>query len=187
MISELYILCSDVENYSSFIQNIREKEKSIMSIASSSNWKPIGDKYKEIEVELSSSDTGKRNYKMDISGSLQPFFIFSDLAIKSLEEILLPRGEVLPIQHKSKRKKFYGYHPTKTMYDCLDREKSIYRECLNGLIIEKPVLIKKYITDEYLFSIKEDTHLVFVTDKFKKEVEKNCLQGFDFSNRIELS
>ena len=186
MINEVYLLRSDVENYSSFIQNIREKEKSIMSIASSSKWEPLGDKYKEIEVELSPSDTGKRNYKMDISGSLQPFFIFSDLALKSLGEILLPRGEVLPIRHKSKRKNFYGYHPANTVCNCLDKEKSIYRKS-NSVLIKKPVLVKECITDEYLFSIKEDAHWVFVTDKFKREVEINDLQGFDFSRKIELS
>ena len=187
MINEVYLLRSDVENYSSFIQNIREKEKSIISVASSFYWEPLGNEYKEIEVELRSSDTGKKNYKMDISGSLQPFFIFSDLALKSLGNILLSRGEVLPIQHKSKRKKFFGYHPTKTIRNGLDKDKSIYRESLNGLLIEKPVLIREYITDEYLFSIKEDAHWVFVTDKFKREVEINDLQGFDFSRKIELS
>lgn len=54
-------------------------------------------------------------------------------------------------------------------------------------MIEKPVLIRDNITDEYLFTIDEDISRIFVTDKFKQRVEDAGLTAFDFSVEIELS
>nr|NBL93634.1 hypothetical protein [Proteus sp. G2675] len=88
---------------------------------------------------------------------------------------------------ESKRKKFVGYYPTNSLSGCFDRTNSIYREYPNGLMIEKPVLIKNNITDEYLFTIDEDISRIFVTDKFKQRVEDAGLMAFDFSVEIELS
>lgn len=73
------------------------------------------------------------------------------------------------------------------MYECVDKQKSIYTEYPKGFMFEKLVLVKNNITDEYLFSINENISGVFVTDKFRNLVEEIGLLGFDFSKEIELS
>lgn len=118
---------------------------------------------------------------------LSPFFVFSETALIALEDILLPRGQILPVTTESKKKSFFGYYPTNPLHGCFDKEKSEYREAEHGLIIERPILIAKNISDEYLFSIEEDISRVFVTDKFKQRVEEADLLAFDFSREIPTS
>ena len=177
---------SDVANFCSFIQDI-ENEDSIMGLAMSRRWKPFGKNYNEIKLELGSNDYGKKNYRFDISSSLNPFFVISDKCLDSIGNILMSRGELLPVITKSKRKKFFGYYPTNALSGCFDKNNSEYREYPKGLMIEKIVLMKDKISEDYIFSIEEDVSRVFVTEKFKALVEKCDLQGFDFSREVELS
>ncbi|WP_367430369.1 hypothetical protein ABV523_07165 [Snodgrassella alvi] len=187
MINKIYILKSDTKNYASFIQDYDpDKTESIIGLAMDQRWE-VFEKYEPIILELDGSDTGKKNYKLDISGSLRPFYILSQQALEKLNDILVEKGQILPVITESKRKKFFGYYPTNPLAKCLDREKSIYSEAERGLIVDKPVLIAKNITEEYIFSIEEDIGCVFVTDKFKQRVENAGLLAFDFSREIELS
>ncbi|SHF25297.1 hypothetical protein SAMN02745781_01811 [Vibrio gazogenes DSM 21264] len=158
-----------------------------MGISRDNWWHPFRDEYSEIKLELRKNDAGKKNYQFDFSGALNPFFVMSDVALDQLSDILKPRGEILPVITESKKKKFFGYYPTNPLKGCFDKEKSVYREYPNGLMIEKPVLTAENITDEYLFSIEEDISRVFVTDKFKQRVEEAGLIGFDFSVEIPTS
>lgn len=172
---------------SSFIQDYPEGEESIMGRVRKQLWQPFDDGYNPISLELDESDTGKKNYQFDISDSLRPFFIISELTLNKLRDIFEVRGQVLPVITESKNKKFFGYYPTNPLSGCFDKEKSIYREYPKGLMIEKPVLVSDKITDEYLFSIEEDISRVFVTDLFKQRVEEVGLIGFDFSVEIPTS
>ncbi|WP_284313261.1 hypothetical protein [Proteus mirabilis] len=187
MINKVYYLKSDLENYSSFIQNYPDGEESIIGRAMDQRWSKFTDDYTAISLELNSNDFGRKNYKFDFSSCLSPFMVFSEDALVSLSDILSSRGQVLPVKTESKRKKFVGYYPTNSLSGCFDRKNSVYREYPNGLMIEKPVLIKNNITDEYLFTIDEDISRIFVTDKFKQRVEDAGLMAFDFSVEIELS
>ncbi|MGE9549412.1 hypothetical protein [Snodgrassella sp. CS2] len=187
MINKIYILKSDTKNYASFIQDYDpDKTESIIGLAMDQKWKAF-EKYEPIALELDKSDTGKKNYKFDFSGSLSPFYILSQQALEKLDNIVSLKGQILPVITESKQKKFFGYYPTNPLAGCLDREKSIYSETERGLIVDKPVLIAKNITEEYIFSIEEDIGWVFVTDKFKQRVENAGLLAFDFSREIELS
>lgn len=187
MSEKIYYLQSDVTNYCSFIQDYPEGEESIMGRAVDDPWKPFGNEYRAITLELRKNDFGKKNYQFDFSSALNPFFVISEFALTALADILEPRGQLLPVITASKRRKFFGYYPTNPLKGCFDKEKSVYREYPKGLIIDKPVLIAEKITDEYLFSIEEDISRVFVTDKFKQRVEKAGLLGFDFSVEIPTS
>lgn len=151
------------------------------------DWREFGGNYTPITLKQSRSDTGKKNFQFDISSMVTPFFVFSETALIALEDILLPRGQVLPVITESKKKKFFGYYPTNPLSGCFDKEKSKYREAERGLIVERPVLIAKNISDEYLFSIEESIRWVFVTDKFKQRVEEAGLLAFDFSWEIPTS
>ncbi|EEI47597.1 TPA: hypothetical protein ACSEXO_003548 [Proteus mirabilis] len=187
MINNVYYLKSDMVNYCSFIQNYPDGEESIMGRSRDQGWRRFGNDYTEISLELRSNDFGKKNYQFDFSSALSPFFVFSESGANHLFDILNPRGQFLGVRTASKRKKFIGYYPTNVLSECVDKEKSIYTEYPKGFMFEKLILVKNNITDEYLFSINENISGVFVTDKFRKLVEKIGLLGFDFSKEIELS
>ncbi|HDU5650673.1 TPA: hypothetical protein RFV74_002327 [Klebsiella aerogenes] len=182
--TKIYLLESDVTNYCSFIQDYPEDEESIMGRAVDAAWKPFGEDYQAITLELRSNDMGKRNYRFDFSSALSPFFVLSEQALDRLGDILLPRGQILPVTTESKKKTFWGYYPTNMLSGCFDRESSLFREAKYGLIIERPVLKADKITDDYLFSIEEDISRVFVTEAFKHRVEEAGLLGFEFSVEI---
>lgn len=183
---KIYLLKSNLQDYSCFIHST--KKQTIRMLALRQDWKSFGDDYQVPELILQSNDYGRKNYHFDISGSTSPFFIFSQKAADVLASVLEPRGQFLEISTESKRKKFIGYYPTNPLPNCLDMEKSKYREFENGLMIDKCVLVSKNITDEYLFTLesKQSGILVFVTDKFRRLVEDNFLAGFDFSREVEV-
>ena len=184
---KIYLLRTTLRDTSFFMQDCPEEERGIMQRAVRQRWKPFGDDYQPIKLELGRSDSGKKNYQFDFSGFLGPFLVFSESALTALADILEPRGQLLPVITESKRKQFFGYYPTNPLSGCFDKEKSIYEECPNALMIEKTFLIAKNITDDYLFSIEESISRVFVTDKFKQRVEDANLLGFDFSTEIPTS
>jgi len=55
----IYLLNSDTENYSLFIENYPEGDSSIMSKVMAKHWKTF-DNYEPITLELTASDTGKK-------------------------------------------------------------------------------------------------------------------------------
>ena len=184
---KIYLLRTTSESTCIFIQNYPKGEQGIMGRAMDQRWKPFGNDYQPIRLELGRSDSGKKNYQFDFSGFLGPFLVFSESALTALADILEPRGQLLPVITESKRKKFFGYYPTNPLSGCFDKEKSVYEEWPNGLKIEKTFLIAQNITDDYLFSIEESISRVFVTDKFKQRVEDANLLGFDFSVETSIS
>lgn len=184
---KIYKLKSDTVNYSIFIEETSEGQDSIMQLSVQNRWEPFASKYNPITLSLSQSDTGKKNYQFDICSFLSPFFIFSEAALEKLGDILLPRGEVLPVITKSKKKVFYGFYPTNKLSGGFDKHNSIYEEYPNGLMIRECVLIENKISDEYLFSIDEDVSSIFVTEKFRQRINDAELSGFDFSFEIETS
>jgi hypothetical protein len=182
----IYHLISDTANHSSFIQDYDSpKEEGIMRRVVRQHWRPFTN-YQPIRLELRASDSGKKNYSFDISSSLFPFYIFSEKTLSVFGDIIADRGQILPVITESKRKKFFGYYPTRTFSGCLDMERSKYRKYEKGLVVENPVLIYKNLPDDELFTVEEDSR-VFVTSDFKKIVEDNGLLGFDFSEVIETS
>lgn len=184
---KIYKLKSDVTNFCSFIEVYPTGQESMIGRAMDQDWREFGDDYTPVTLKQCRSDTGKKNFQFDFSSMLSPFFVFSETALIALEDILLPRGQILPVTTESKKKSFFGYYPTNPLHGCFDKEKSEYREAEHGLIIERPILIAKNISDEYLFSIEEDISRVFVTDKFKQRVEEAGLLAFDFSWEIPTS
>ena len=184
---KIYLLKSALRDNCFFIQDCPEEEVGIMRRAVRQRWKPFGDDYQPIKLELRRNELGKKNYQFDFSGFLGPFLVISESALTALADILEPRGQLLPVITESRRKQFFGYYPTNPLSGCFDKEKSVYEECPNGLMIRKPFLIAQNITDEYLFSVEEDISRVFVTDKFKQRVEDANLLGFDFSFEIPTS
>lgn len=184
---KIYSLESDVTNFCSFIEIYPPNIGSIIGRSMRQNWQPFDRDNISIALKLRKNEEGKKNFKFDISGALAPFFVISEHAHDALEDILSPRGQIFPVISESKKKKFFGYYPTNPLSGCFDKEKSKYREAEHGLIVERPVLIDKNVSDAYLFSIEESIRWVFVTDKFKQRVEEAGLLAFDFSWEIPTS
>jgi len=182
---KIYLLFSSSHKHSSFTACANNEDgENISYQAMKKSWLPFGDDYSPPKLILRSNDDGRKNYKFDISTALCPFYIFSEKSVKVLGDILSERGQFLDVESESKRKKFIGYYPTNALSNCMDMRLSEYRTAKNGLIVRKPVLIESEISDEFLFTIEESVSYVFVTEKFKKIVEDNNLEGFDFSKEI---
>ena len=148
-------------------------------------WKPFNlNTFKSPEFELCSSDSGKRNYKFDISSSSSPFYVFSEKAKEALKDILESRGQFLPIKTPSKRKQYTGYYPTNPLKGMIDlKQSNINKEDLENFGIREinNIHIKSdAIIDEYIICFSEDSGYVLVTEKFRKRVEEAGLEGFDF-------
>ena len=184
----IFRLKSDVGAFSSFIEKYPAGQESIIGRSMAQEWKPFDDSFRAVELVLRASDDGKKNYQFDISGALGPFFVFSEQAVEVLSEKFLGKyGQFLPVMTPSKKKKFLGYYPNNPVADCLDLERSQYRTYEYGLVIEKAVLVRSQLPDRDVFVINEDMKRVFVTERFKEEVESSGLKGFDFSNEIDVS
>ena len=184
---KVYRIQSFSKEYSSFIEkNEGSYMDSILYKAMhNQSWKNFDlNKYEIPSFELCSSDTGKRNYKFDVSSSSRPFYIFSEKVVESLKDILEPRGQFLPIITPSKRKKYLGYYPTNPLRNMIDLEKSnINKEELENFGIREinNIHIKSgAIIDEYIICFSEARGCVLITEKFKKRVEEAGLEGFDF-------
>ena len=184
---KVYRIQSFSKEYSSFIEKNEGSYMDSIQYKAMHNqsWKNFDlNKYEIPSFELCSSDTGKRNYKFDVSSSSRPFYIFSEKAVESLKYILEPRGQFLPIITPSKRKKYLGYYPTNPLRNMINLEKSnINKEELENFGIREinNIHIKSdAIIDEYIICFSEARGCVLITEKFKKRVEEAGLEGFDF-------
>ena len=192
---KLYALRGLTRDYSSFCQtNYESLDESILrKVIEEQCWKGFDlNNFNIPEFSLCSSDSGKKNYQFDISSSSCPFFIFSEDAIEKLVHILKPRGQILPIITSSKRKKYMGYYPTNPLVNMIDIEKSgidnEYLETFGIKEINKLHLKQKAKLDDYIICFSEDRAKVFVTEKFRNEVEQAGLKGFDFIyTKVEIT
>lgn len=192
---KLYALRGLTRDYSSFCQTNYESlnESILKKVIEEQCWKGFDlNNFNIPEFSLCSSDSGKKNYQFDISSSSCPFFIFSEDAIEKLVHILKPRGQFLPIITSSKRKKYMGYYPTKPLVNMIDIEKSgMEKEDLETFgvrNINDLYLKQEAELDDYIICFSEDRAKVFVTEKFRNEVEQAGLKGFDFIyTKVEIT
>lgn len=184
---KVYKIQNVMIDYSFFIENNNKGYMDLIQYKAIHNqsWEKFDlTKYEIPSFELCSSDTGKKNYKFDVSSASAPFYIFSEKAVESLKDILEPRGQFLPIITPSKRKRYLGYYPTNPLKNMIDLKKSnISEEELENFGIREinNIHIKSgAIIDEYIICFSESRGCVLITEKFKKRVEEAGLEGFDF-------
>lgn len=184
---KVYKIQNVMKDYSFFIEiNYTDWKDSIHTKSIEQKWRPFDLKnFKIPEFELHPSDTGKRNYRFDLSTSTGGFIIFSEKAIESLKDILESRGQFLPVITPSKRKKYVGYYPTKPLIDGVDLEKS--EQMSEDLMknfgvtdISKLYIKKGVVLDDYIICPELGKSCVLVTEKFRQRVEEADLEGFDF-------
>lgn len=184
---KIYKLRGNPSYNSSFIEDLDYTDESIITKAMKQKWKPFL-KYQPISLILRSNENGNKNYKFDFSSSLLPFCVFSEKAINAFGDIL-KSGQILDIITPSKKKIFLGFYPIKSYSGVLDLNKSEYDRYPNGFRIYNFVLHKAKLPIDDLFCIDESISEIFVTERFKKIVEDNQLNGFVFEefNTVELS
>lgn len=184
---KVYKLQNVMKDYSFFIEiNYTDWKDSIHIKSIEQKWRLFHLKnFKIPEFELHPSDTGKRNYRFDLSTSTGGFIIFSEKAIESLKDILEPRGQFLPVITPSKRKKYVGYYPTKPLIDGIDLKKyeqmsELPMENFGVTDISKLHIKKGVVLDDYIICPELGKSCVLVTEKFRQRVEEAGLEGFDF-------
>lgn len=184
---KVYKIQNVMKDYSFFIEiNYTDWKDSIHIKSIEQKWMSFDLKnFKIPEFELHPSDTGKRNYRFDLSTSTGGFIIFSEKAIESLKDILEPRGQFLPVITPSKRKKYVGYYPTKPLIDGVDLEKSeqMSEDSMKNFgvtDISKLHIKKGVVLDDYIICPELGKSCVLVTEKFRQRVEEAGLEGFDF-------
>lgn len=185
---KVYKIQNAMIDYSFFIENNNKGYMDLIQYKAMHNqsWEKFDlTKYEIPRFELCSSDTGKKNYKFDVSSASAPFYIFSEKAVESLKDILEPRGQFLPIITPSKRKKYIGYYPIKPLINGVDLEKSeqMSEDPMKNFgvtDISKLHIKKDVILDDYIICPELGKSCVLVTEKFRKRVEEAGLEGFDF-------
>lgn len=126
----------------------------------------------------------KRMYMREFSDSpgLSPHIpVFSEKAAIVLNDLLAGNAETLPLECADGI--FYAVNVT-TVLDCIDYQRSRYKTFRDGKRIMR---FTEYAFDAqkiegvHIFKIKDEPlKRPFVSEEFKKAVEKNCLTGFRF-------
>lgn len=188
-LTNLYILESSGD-FSYFIEKYDNLENRFWN--KYLNWQEVDlNIYIQVKYELHRSDLGNKNFKFDVSVSCAGLIILSEKAVNVFKDILVQKGQIIPINVDSKRKKFFGFYPNKNVYSLgiVDLEKSEYSDFLNGngKSFKKLVLKNSYPKDDYLFTIRDVTQEIFLTEKFKNLVEENGLKAFAFKPFLNIS
>lgn len=106
---------------------------------------------------------------------------FSSNAVRELEDLLTPHGELLPV--RAKRGEFYVFNVTNVV-DALDENRSeLERFTSSGRVmrIRRFVFRPDAVAGQTIFKIPQMIRsLVLVTDQFRQRVEDRRLTGFVF-------
>lgn len=183
---KFYKLTQDIEHFSLFLEQPLYKGNYFSINCPFFNFIDIST-YKPLEFELYRSDSGKLNYKMDIARFSSTIFIISDITINAFNGLFEKSGTILPIKTKSKRKKFFGFIPNKSFLsdDIINFHQSDWFYGFSFRYFHDIVLNQNAPIDNMLFSFNYSKTII-VNEEFKNIVEKNNLQGFNFSNEIPL-
>lgn len=108
--------------------------------------------------------------------------VFNNRSLIALESLLKGNVQLLEVKVEKYDMGFKFVNVTNVI-DAIDYSKSIPRRSLYGKLtsFEKIVFIPDAVTDQHIFKIPEMPETtVFVSDRFKNEVEFAKLKGFDF-------
>lgn len=146
---------------------------------------------KTYHLFMDKSDMGKLNFKTDFSLS-EECLILSEKAFNVLEPFLTGAGKEIKAEHNSKRKKIVVFFPDscKAPLDIVDFDWSDWKliegdkdgKCYDYFMFRNIFLNKNSLSIGRDLFILEKTNMspIFVTDEFKRIVEKNELKGFSF-------
>ncbi|MGM7703481.1 imm11 family protein [Pseudalkalibacillus sp. Hm43] len=139
------------------------------------NWTPIQvERYKD-------------GVESDFPDGLSIHPVFSEKAVRVLNELLNENVELLPLLTESGEREYYAINVINVL-DCIDERHSEVERFRNGKIMEytKYAFQKDVIKEENIFKIVDHekkiifSTKVFVSDLFRERVLESGLKGFDF-------
>jgi len=127
--------------------------------------------------------SGKSKRLRDFISWMTSAPVVSDKAKKTLEELIAPYTEILPLI-ELRGKQFYAVNVLK-LVNCLDRKRSdIFFSPNDGRIVRvrKSFFLEDRVPDIPIFKVPEDAGQVFVTRSFVDAVIANGLRGAAFAD-----
>jgi hypothetical protein len=109
----------------------------------------------------------------------EPAAVFNERAMQVLGGLLGDGAQILPLSHESQ--KFYIINIIEII-DCLDVELSEVRHYGPALRIIRPVFKEPCMQDSHIFKIPQSPSAIFVSDRFKQEVETHALKGLTWKS-----
>ena len=141
-------------------------------------------------------DLKKGSVVTEYLGNSYGWDIFSEKALGSFGDLISNDVQLLPIKviNKTTKQEISKYFVVNalTILDALDLESSVYTYYDIEGRNEKWLSVIKYgikgenVREHHIFRLKESPADVFVSEKFKKIVEKNKMLGIDFQ-RVKTS
>jgi hypothetical protein len=173
----VYLLDADVNNFQNLeLENINDDEllEKFDGTPLSNYWKPLAVRI----LYLYDDEEDKSRPASDTPGLASHIPVFSERAVRSLNDLLRPYGEFLPL--KCNQGKYFAFNVT-CVIDALDEDKSDIVRFDTGRILD----IKKYVfnMDKIgsipIFKLQQIPLVrVFVTDGFARQIEAAGLTGF---------
>jgi len=170
---KIWQLNFELDEYDNFIPEREftfEERKTFDGRKHLKKWKPLPVKRMEPEKKLELSDA---------PGFTIP--VLSKKAVKCLKPLIRENVEILPL--KFEEGKYFAVNII-TVLDAIDYEKSKYKTFSDKkriMVFEKYAFIEEKVANIPIFKIVDKPiKSRFVSDEFKRIVEKNNLRGFKF-------
>ena len=100
--------------------------------------------------------------------------VFNERALQVLHHLIRDSVQIFPLSHESQ--KFYMINVIEIV-DCLDEELSEVRRYGPASRIIKPVFTEQLAEGKHIFKVPQSPSAIFVSDRFKQEIESNVLKG----------
>lgn len=196
---KIYILTGDVDKYKtvgtidSLSKKTKKEQSELLDMMRGQSLKNVWEKIK-FEVGIDDSIESQYTIKEQKARPLGDFPnhpgppIVSTQAMKLLKPFVENNTEFLEIEIINEG--VYYIMNVTSVIDCLDKKKSRIEyfdsEQKRIMDIEKYSFFEKKLKDIYAFRILGYEKTIYVTDEFKKIVEKNNLEGFVFKDTAEI-
>lgn len=143
---------------------------------------PIDKPWTPVEMEVFRDDNFNKNLpSSDFPALTKHIPVFSNRAVKALEDILNENGELLPLNCAEGE---YAAFNVTCMLDALDIEHSdleFFKSSGRIMHVLKYEFLKDRLANYSIFKLPQLPLMrVFVTDKFVERVQEANLTGFDF-------
>lgn len=158
---------------------VYQNEEDVIDFRTLLNGSSIKDKWEPPIVEILKDDEHEDRILSDMVG-FYGLPTFSERIPKSLNDILVNNGELLPLESGDDK---YNIFNVLNIIDVLDEELSNIKYLSSGKVmkINEYVFNEKLLLNEYIFKIPQLIWSVpLVTDKFVDFIYKNELKGFLF-------
>lgn len=172
----IYLLHANVNNY----QMLALLGESTLERYRKFDGTPLPDSMDALAVEIM---PGEQNQPTgDFPGLTSHIPVFSQRAVKALEDLLAPAGELIPLHCAACEDDYVAMNVTR-LIDALDKQRSAVKRFRSGRIMR--ILRYEFLVDRLqgatLFKLPEKVlQNLYVTEPFVERVVEHALRGFEF-------